>query len=102
MAAAHHAQVVDTGCDGVVPPPAGPFSAEVALGAQADPDNPAARNLYGLRVDINGSLEANAGLNARLNLARNPARLDSVTLWGNYATSDAYRLGGDEAVKAGQ
>jgi prepilin-type N-terminal cleavage/methylation domain-containing protein len=50
-------------------------------------------NIFGARVDIDGSW--NATINSLLDLSRNPARLDSLTLWGNYATSDAYRIRGD-------
>jgi prepilin-type N-terminal cleavage/methylation domain-containing protein len=58
-------------------------SPEVANGA----------SIMGLRVAVNGSVSSQ--VSALLNLPANPARLDSITLWGNYATSDSYRLFGD-------
>jgi prepilin-type N-terminal cleavage/methylation domain-containing protein len=76
---ARNVQTEHAGCDG-------------SLGS-LDVTGDATTVLRGLQVTIDGSL--NATLTTLLDLPRNPSRLDSITLWGNYATSDSYRINGD-------
>jgi prepilin-type N-terminal cleavage/methylation domain-containing protein len=56
----------------------------------ASPAPGAGEEIRGLRVLVDGSMTPE--VRTLLDEPNNPTRVDRVTLWGNYATSDAYRM----------